>query len=85
MKLTLTYFFFRQGNILYYKDTDDAIRKVEIARFITQAIAYQWLDNVLTVSWWSETWLNEGFAVHLQVNALNEVALLFLMQICLYS
>jgi len=67
---------FRQGNILYYKDSDDAIKKIEVARVITHAIAYQWLDNAFTASWWSDIWLNEGFAVLLQVNALNKVALL---------
>jgi len=53
------------------------MKKIDVARLVTHALAYQWLDNAFTASWWSDIWLNEGFAVLLQVNALNKVVLLF--------
>jgi len=38
------------------------MRKMEIARLIANKIAYQWLSNVISPSWWSSLWLHDGLA-----------------------
>ena len=35
--------------------------------------AHQWFGNLVTCQWWSQTWLNEGFAVYVSYIGSNHV------------
>ncbi|KAF9964033.1 hypothetical protein BGZ70_007013 [Mortierella alpina] len=48
-------------------------RKQEIAATVVHEISHQWFGNLVTMEWWSDLWLFEGFATHLAYIVVDEL------------
>nr|CAB57357.1 microsomal aminopeptidase [Haemonchus contortus] len=53
---------YREGSVLYDENLYGPMNKERVAEVIAHELAHQWFGNLVTMKWWDNLWLNEGFA-----------------------
>nr|XP_020441365.1 aminopeptidase N-like [Monopterus albus] len=62
---------YRETNLLYDPVTSSVRNKETTATIIAHELAHMWFGNLVTLHWWNEVWLNEGFASYVSYLGAN--------------
>lgn len=64
---------FRETALLFDEKSSSTNNKQRVAQVIAHELAHMWFGNLVTMAWWNDLWLNEGFANYLQYKSMDKV------------
>lgn len=60
--------------LLYNSKLQAGKQKRSIAAVIAHELVHQWFGNLVTMKWWNDLWLNEGFATLVEYVGTDEIS-----------
>uniref|UniRef100_A0A7I4YHY9 Aminopeptidase n=1 Tax=Haemonchus contortus TaxID=6289 RepID=A0A7I4YHY9_HAECO len=64
---------YRENSILYDVNIYGPLNKYSVSSTIAHELAHQWFGNLVSIKWWDDLWLKEGFATYMEHISLDAI------------
>ena len=68
---------YREVDLMIDEDKASTAQLQRVGTVVAHELAHQWFGNLVTMAWWDDLWLNEGFAAYMEHAALQAVLPIF--------
>jgi aminopeptidase N len=65
--------FYSQNHVLFDPKTSTEQDRQQVFEVLAHEMAHQWFGDLVTMAWWDDLWLNEGFARWMQTFAADDL------------